>query len=192
MPLRDFFARLKGSSGGLKATNIVSLLLATLGWWTEDPCVLEYINRLKDAQKKSVRAKLPINDAWLAAIATGSLLAAGRFPKQRPDCDSLPRANKMGASWKTTFRSHQLTLDSEQQATGERRGVFGSAVAAISIHSITAATAKLVAHTTPDALAFHGASGTSSSPASDLALQALDGHFDWMDDAATNSGLTMS
>ena len=31
VPLRDFFARLKGGSGGLEATDIVSLLLATLG-----------------------------------------------------------------------------------------------------------------------------------------------------------------
>ena len=35
--LRDFFARLKGGSGGLEATDIVSLLSATLGWWAEDP-----------------------------------------------------------------------------------------------------------------------------------------------------------
>ena len=48
------------------------------------------------------------------------------------------------------------------------------------------------AHTSPDALAFHVASGPSSSPASDLALQDLDGHLDRMADAATNSGTTLS
>ena len=37
VPLRDFFARHKGGSGGLKATDIGSLLSATLGWWAEDP-----------------------------------------------------------------------------------------------------------------------------------------------------------
>ena len=31
VPLRDFFARLKGGSGGLEATDIVSLLSSTLG-----------------------------------------------------------------------------------------------------------------------------------------------------------------
>ena len=51
VPLRDFFARLKGGSGGLKATDIVSLLSATLGWWAKDPRVPEYITRLEDAQK---------------------------------------------------------------------------------------------------------------------------------------------
>ena len=85
MPLREFFARLKGGSGGLEATNIVSLLSATLGWWAEDPHFLEYVNHLENTQKKSVRAKLPIDNNWIAAIATGSLLATGIFLKQRPD-----------------------------------------------------------------------------------------------------------
>ena len=35
VPLRDFFARLKGGSGGLEATDIVFLIFATLGWWAE-------------------------------------------------------------------------------------------------------------------------------------------------------------
>ena len=52
VPLQDFFARLKGGSGGLEATNIVSLLLSALGWWADDPHVPEYVNRLEDAQKK--------------------------------------------------------------------------------------------------------------------------------------------
>ena len=76
VPLRDFFARLKGGSGGLKATNIVSLLSTTLSWWADDPRVPEYVNRPENAQKNSVRAKLPIDDKWLAAINTDSLLAA--------------------------------------------------------------------------------------------------------------------
>ena len=41
VPHRDFFARLKGGSGGLEATDIVSLLSATLSWWAEDPRVPE-------------------------------------------------------------------------------------------------------------------------------------------------------
>ena len=65
-----------------------------LGWWADKPRVPEYVNRLEYAQKKSIRANLPISDMWLAAITTGLLLAAGSFPKQRLDWDSLPRANK--------------------------------------------------------------------------------------------------
>ena len=93
--------------------------------------------------------------------------------------------------WKTTFRSHQLTLECEQRATGERGDVLGSAAATISIHGITAATATPGALLTPDSLAFHAASGTATTPASDFALQALNGHLDRMADVATNSGLTL-
>ena len=106
MPLRDFFTRLKGSSGGLEATDIVSLLLATLGWWAKDPRVPEYVNRLEEAQRNSIRALLPIDEKCRTAIATGSLLVAGSFPKQQPVWYSLPRANKTWTAWKTAFRAH--------------------------------------------------------------------------------------
>ena len=72
----------------------------------QQPARPEYVNRLKDAQKKSVLAKLPIDDMWLAAIATGSLLVSGSFPKQRPDGDNLPCATKTCSAWKMTFRPH--------------------------------------------------------------------------------------
>ena len=92
--LRDFFNRLKNGSVGLKATDIASLLSTMLGWWANNPRVPEYVNRLEDVQKKSIRANLPISDLWLAAIATGSLLATGSFPKQHPNWYRLPHANK--------------------------------------------------------------------------------------------------
>ena len=76
----------------------------------------------------------------------------------------------MWAVWKTTFCSHQLTLEREQRATGERGDVFISATAATAIHGINDATARPGALTSPDALAFHAASGTSSSPTINLAL----------------------
>ena len=114
-----------------------------------------------------------------------------RLPKQLPDWDSLPRANKTWTAWKTAFRAHQLTLEREQQATGKQGDVFGSASAATTLHGITDATARPGVHTSPNALTFHAASGPSSSPASDLALQALDGHLERMADAATNSRLTL-
>ena len=95
MPLRDLFTRLKGGRGGLEATDIVSLLSATLGWWDENPRVPDYVNRLEEAQRKSVQLLLPIDNNWLAGIANGYLLTAGSFSKQRPDWDSLPRANKI-------------------------------------------------------------------------------------------------
>ena len=51
VPLQEFFSRLKGDSGGLKATDIVSLLSAILGWWPDDPRFPKYVNCLEDVQK---------------------------------------------------------------------------------------------------------------------------------------------
>ena len=44
---------------------------------------------------------------------------------------------------------------------------------------------------TPDTLEFHAASATTTTPAGDFALQAIDGHINRMANAATNSGLTL-
>ena len=151
-----------------------------LGWWDNDPRVPEYVNRIEDAQKNYVRANLPISDMWLATIATGSLLAAGSFPKQRPNWVSLTCANKTWEAWSTTFRAHQLMLEREQRATLERGDVFGSAAAAITIRGITTTTATPGALLTPDTLAYHAASAAAYQPAGEFALQALDGHLDRM------------
>ena len=110
---------------------------------------------------------------WLAAIATGSLLAAGRVPKQRPDWDSLPCANKTWDAWRTTFRAHQLTLESKHRATGERGDVFVSAAAAITIHGITTTTATPGALITPNILAHHAASEAAYQPAGESPYRRL-------------------
>ena len=162
-----------------------------LGWWANDPHIPKYVNRFEDAQKKSVCANLPISDMWLAAIATSSLLAAGIFPKQRPNWEILPCANKTWDVWRTTFCAHQITLEREQRATGEREDFFVSAAVAITIHGITATTATPSALLTPDTLAHHAGSAAAYQPAGEFALQVVDSHLDRMDDVATNSGLTL-
>ena len=122
VPLHDYFARLKGGSGSLEATNIISLLSATFVWWANNPCVPKYVNRLEDAQKKLVRAKLLIDDKWLAAIATGSLLAVGNFSKQRPDWDSLPTPTRRGPRG----RRPSAPISSRSSVNNARKGSEGA------------------------------------------------------------------
>jgi hypothetical protein len=57
--IRTYLDHLTSSSGELEATDIVNLHAAMLGWWVEDPCVPEYINRIKDAQKKPPEPTYP-------------------------------------------------------------------------------------------------------------------------------------
>ena len=185
LSLHDFFARLKGGRSGLKATDIIFVLSAMLGWWDNNPRVPEYIKRLEDAQKKSVREKLPINDMWISVITTGSLLSAGSFPKHFPDWDIIPCINKTWATWKTTFHAYQITLEHEQRATGEQGGVFGSDAATITIHGITTATETPGALITPDMLEFHATLASATTFTGEFSFQALSGHLDRMAGAAT-------
>jgi hypothetical protein len=122
---------------GLEATDIITLSVDMQSWWQDDPRVPEYINRLEEAQKKAVRANLPISNAWLAATASLSLLTAGSFPKQRTDWDALAPAAKTWPAWKTWARTAQQTVEREQRATSARSDVFGSASAAIAFHQTT-------------------------------------------------------
>ena len=97
-----------------------------LGWWANDLRIPKYVNRLEYAQKKSVRAKLPIDDKWLAAIATGSLLAAGSFLKQGLDWDSLPAPTRRGPRGirPSAPTNSRLSVNSAQQ--GSRGGYLAA------------------------------------------------------------------
>ena len=76
-------AQLTTASGGLERVDIVDLLFSITHLWEQDPRVPEYLNALKDAQKKSVRTGLPFSDDLLTAIGSSSLLKANSFPKDR-------------------------------------------------------------------------------------------------------------
>ena len=109
-----------------------------LGWWAEDPHVHEYINRLKDTQKKATCTHLPITDDWLVAITTMSLLSAGSFPKLRLNWDGLVPTAKTWRAWKAWARKSQKTVERKQRTSGHRGDAFGSASTATAIQSVPA------------------------------------------------------
>ena len=85
VPLRNVFARLKGGSGGLEATNIYSLLSAMIGWWANNPRIPEYINCLEERTKEVCPGEAPHrrhvgcrDRHWLDPCRR-------ELPKQRPD-----------------------------------------------------------------------------------------------------------
>ena len=51
--LLKMIEHLANSSDRLKATNIVGIQDSTLSWWDGDPCVPEYINRIKDPPRQA-------------------------------------------------------------------------------------------------------------------------------------------
>ena len=58
-------AQITTASGRLERVDTVDLLFPLAHLWEQDPRVREYLNSLKDAQNKSLRAGLPLSDDLL-------------------------------------------------------------------------------------------------------------------------------
>ena len=71
--------------------------------WEQDPHVPEYLNGLRDCQKKSKRAGLPFLDDLLAAISSYSLLKPNLFPKGRPKWDGKIHKHQTLHAWEDYF-----------------------------------------------------------------------------------------
>ena len=68
----------------------VELVLGLHKLWEANPRVRQFIINMEEAQKKSVRAQLPITDEILAAFAAFMLLKSNAFPRDRPVWDGKP------------------------------------------------------------------------------------------------------
>ena len=77
-------SKLTKAIGVLERIDTVDLLVSITQLWDQDPRVPEYLNVLRDGQKKSKRAGLPFSDKLLSTIASSSLLKSNSFPKDRP------------------------------------------------------------------------------------------------------------
>ncbi len=57
---REIIAFLDANSGGLHAVNMISLCTNMHNYYTQADGIPQYINMLEDAQKKAMRAGMPI------------------------------------------------------------------------------------------------------------------------------------
>ena len=96
----------------------------------------QFIINTEEAQKKSVRAQLPITDNMLAAFATYMLLKTNSSPRNRPVWDGKPVGDQKWASWKEFFKPRQLALERKTAAAGDASHMFGTAAAAQHLHGI--------------------------------------------------------
>ena len=55
---------------------------------------------MEEAQKKLVRAQLPITDNMLAAFTTYMILKTNSFPRNLPVWDGKPVGDQKWAAWK--------------------------------------------------------------------------------------------
>ena len=77
----EIMIQLKKRSGDWHAINAVDIMLDMHQYFYKAARIPVYVNMMETAPKKAARAKLPISDDMLVAIATKAILATYRFPR---------------------------------------------------------------------------------------------------------------
>ena len=170
---REILQLLTKQSGGLERLDVVNLLAKIPTLWATDPRVPEYINTIKDAQRKVLRAALPMSDDHLAAFATTLILAENSFPNDRPAWDGKPPNEKTWQKWKDTFLPLHRALEREKLETMGRKKTCGSTTSALATHMIDPSRVQ------------------QPAPQFQKDAQTLDDHFDDLAAAATTSNYAL-
>ena len=164
----DIMDHLRKRSGGLHAIDAIDLLAEMGSYYAESTSILEYINKLETGQKKALRAKFPISDDMLVAIATKAVLADDAYPRTTEVWEELDDGDKTWLEWKDAYINAFDSRERRLQAAGEQGGNFGSA---------NAATALPATSRTSDA-------GAAPPPET---FDKLDAYLDNMSDALANA-----
>ena len=56
--------------------------------------IADYIEALKDAQRKGKRANNPVSDEYLVMVATKAIMSSNRFPRADDDWEDLDPLNR--------------------------------------------------------------------------------------------------
>ena len=130
-------AKLTKANGGLERVDTANLLVSLTQLLEKYPRVPEYLNGIRDGQKKAKRASLTFLDGLLAAIASSLLLKANSFPKDRPKWDSNIPEDQTLQVWGDYFLPLHKALKRESRLSICRGEAFGYAHSATLIQDIT-------------------------------------------------------
>ena len=162
----DLLDHLDRNCGGLHAIDLVHLNTEMMGYYAEAEGIPEYINMLEDAQRKAERAKMPIADVQLVAIASTAVLASQDYVRATEDWEALTNAQKTWTKWKSSFRVAHLARKRQLLASGGAGPTHAGA---------------------------HAASATGpSSLLSPGTIDRLDGYLDNLASAATSERSTLA
>ena len=157
-------SHLDDNCGGLHPVDLINLPSEMIGFYAAAEGIPEYINALEDAQRKLARAKLPMADVQLLAIASTAVLASDHFPRTTDAWEALPAVSKTWTAWKATYREAHIARKRRLLASGGTEPMGGA-------HAITSHTPALL---TPSTYA------------------QLDGYLDNLANAATQEKTTLA
>jgi hypothetical protein len=114
----DIMALLDANSGGLHAIDMISLRTNMHQYYTQAKGIPQFINMMKDAQKKAKRAGMPINDIKLVMMALAAVIPAQHFPHKVDDWEGLPPILGTWTAWKMAFRLAHVKRQRQILASG--------------------------------------------------------------------------
>ena len=118
---------LTNNCDGFDNTDNIDIRLTMSRWWDKTPSVTKYILWMKKGQKKSARANCPIENKYLALVATRSLRAALAFSTKSEAWYKLRQPKRMSVAWGKAFLTSHSTASRANKVNKKCGNAFGSA-----------------------------------------------------------------
>jgi hypothetical protein len=99
----DLLEHLEKNSTGLRALDIIVLLLNMLLLYKNATSMPDFILAMEEAQKKEKRAELPILDMKLAMYTATSVLQSSDYKKETDKWEGHNASMKTWTKWKQTY-----------------------------------------------------------------------------------------
>ena len=118
---RQFLDHLQSICGGLHAINVLTLQNETQDYQKDSEGIIEYINTLEAAQKKSKRGTVNnlITDETPLLFATNMMLKTGAHPQTTEKWEDLDVAAQTWNAWKMAYKTSEMKDRVQRLATGE-------------------------------------------------------------------------
>ena len=119
--LRQLLDHLQSICGGLHTIDVLALQNKIQEYHTDSEGILEYINALEAAQKKSKRGtgNKPITDATLLLIATNAMSKMGAHPQTTDKWEDIDVDAQTWDAWKTAYKTSNMKERVRRLATGK-------------------------------------------------------------------------
>ena len=130
---RDLLDHLQDQCTSRHAIDILALQDELQGYHLEYEGIPEYINALKDAQRRAKRAgeddEYAITDSTLLLVASTAMLKTQQFPRANDEYEALARSSKTWTAWKEVYKKAQGAERVQVAITGGGTGFGGAAPA---------------------------------------------------------------
>eukprot|EP00804_Cyclotella_cryptica_P021962 CCRYP_000901-RA/>CCRYP_000901-RA protein AED:0.35 eAED:0.34 QI:0/0/0/1/1/1/2/0/655 len=115
---KQLLLHLDDNCGGLHPSKLVNLPTDMLGFYATADSIPKYINMLETAQRKLLRANLPISDNQLLAIASTAVLTSNLFPCPTDNWEAKPHVTKTWTAWKAHYCATHIACKRQLLASG--------------------------------------------------------------------------